>query len=54
MWNFKGGADVMLALIVTCIGLLIYCFIAESRIKKANQRITELCDTLRKEGISSE
>ena len=44
----------MLALIVTCLGLLVYCLIAESRIKKANVRINELCERLRKEGISSE
>jgi len=44
----------MLALIVTCVGLLAYCIIAESRIKKANIRINELCERLRKEGISSD
>ena len=44
----------MLALIVTCVGLLAYCIICENRIKKANVRINELCERLRKEGISSE
>lgn len=41
----------MIALIISCIALFIYCVIAERRIKSVNDEVLNLRLRLRKEGI---
>lgn len=44
----------MIAMIITCIALFVYCCICERRLKKSNEEIINLKMRLNKEGIDYE
>lgn len=44
----------MVALLITCIALLIYSVIAERRLSQAYRHINKLRERLKKEGIADE